>query len=963
MEKVGEINLLRGKRERKRSDGKSRREAGAASSDIADFVRLRKDEASRACRERAAKAVERASSADNTRQRIAIHREEADRQREIDAFWRRFLRKVPPQRKPHHAGAAPSKRRTGMISRRRRPLPAYAKPLIDRLGRRSIYLAMRYLSATTAGRGVARRHVRYAFKGEHVEFDESFEKLWASNVGEDEHEIASGFDMMETANRAARRNAKVVYHLIAQLPHDLSPQQRLEIVRRYCELRFGSHDLPFLAVLHEPSVEGDQRNFHAHILFSFRPMVRRGPNEWDVGQVLRRDLDNPGSMQSMRTDFAAVMTEVAQAAGKNVEYTGLSHAARGLKCRPTEHLGAHKTRAVRDGKYVAANARNARRIAVNEVIVEIERLDRRGEKLRSVHAAVPRTVASPMRASRPAFHGAKVTRTFRRRDPARYQRNRTAAAGLDIAAHDMSGKLKVPRRTVAVPSKRAFVAVVAADTTRAVITIKTRPFLETNTAPLPSSLPRSDRLLPVDTAPAIPPIQRVSVPVRQPTLVANRTMNRVKRSTIVPGPAAPTIAPPLPAALHPRPAVTLAATNVTAATIIKSSLFRSGLPVDQSAVVHSRSTAIPPVSAPDTTTNHVGVPRLATSRWAKPLVLNARSPLQRSVIAARPRLFSPALELVQVNATQEVNRSKTVVVRALPASPTVVATFNDLGSYLALIQNARQRVDVARAAQRRKTQLVEGQAKERAKLAESQTNRRSNLEETYLGAAPGGPVLRPNNSVAAHPSTGVTPGVSAQGQHVSAVPTVDAEAPVTRANPAIAEDKTESAVHADAALQPRKERSAPGMTNRVLTGETQTNNDRVQPTSSLPVPSQGIGVKPKLKTMPNHDALSNRLIVERADKLKRATRLFPETAAQSDSENFLLYLRKASIGRDPLIDLYIAAVEEARPAAHIRQLAKAVAADPVAKQCLSELRIELQRRVRRDARPQGFEQQHGVGRE
>ena len=545
MEKVGEINLLRGKRERKRSDGKSRREAGAASSDIADFVRLRKDEASRACRERAAKAVERASSADNTRQRIAIHREEADRQREIDAFWRRFLRKVPPQRKPHHAGAAPSKRRTGMISRRRRPLPAYAKPLIDRLGRRSIYLAMRYLSATTAGRGVARRLVRYAFKGEHVEFDESFEKLWASNVGEDEHEIASGFDLMETANRAARRNAKVVYHLIAQLPHDLSPQQRLEIVRRYCELRFGSHDLPFLAVLHEPSVEGDQRNFHAHILFSFRPMVRRGPNEWDVGQVLRRDLDNPGSMQSMRTDFAAVMTEVAQAAGKNVEYTGLSHAARGLKCRPTEHLGAHKTRAVRDGKYVAANARNARRIAVNEVIVEIERLDRRGEKLRSVHAAVPRTVASPMRASRPAFHGAKVTRTFRRRDPARYQRNRTAAAGLDIAAHDMSGKLKVPRRTVAVPSKRAFVAVVAADTTRAVITIKTRPFLETNTAPLPSSLPRSDRLLPVDTAPAIPPIQRVSVPVRQPTVVANRTMNRVKRSTIVPGPAAPTIAPPL----------------------------------------------------------------------------------------------------------------------------------------------------------------------------------------------------------------------------------------------------------------------------------------------------------------------------------------------------------------------------------------------------------------------------------
>ncbi|CCC05755.1 unnamed protein product [Sordaria macrospora k-hell] len=86
---------------------------------------------------------------------------------------------------------------------------------------------------------------------------------------------------------------------------DRGIERMFEIGRRFAEEQFGDRDLPFALALHPPSEDGDQRNWHLHLLFSTRPMVRTGDHEWDIGRMMRREIDNPDAFEAMRHLYAA----------------------------------------------------------------------------------------------------------------------------------------------------------------------------------------------------------------------------------------------------------------------------------------------------------------------------------------------------------------------------------------------------------------------------------------------------------------------------------------------------------------------------------------------------------------------------------------------------------------------------------------------------------------------------------
>lgn len=402
---------------------------------VAAFVRQRKDEGARAIRAGREALARKAEAISDARVRRAFERECAARDREIEGFWRRFWRRPPPQRDGvarHHAGGdakgqrspgravAVAARGQGQGQGRTRTTPrgsglqlaSYAKPVLDRQGRRGVYLSASYLSAKSASLGCARRLARYVTDLGHVEHDAMGNALTGSNVGETRTEISAAFSLVEDLNRAARANAKVVFHLIVQLPHDVTPDQRAAILRDWCEDQFGVHDLPFTWAVHTPDPEGNQRNTHGHVAVSFRPLVRTAPFTWDAAREVSAERDNPRAFRVMRERFAATMTDVCQAAGMNRVYTALSHAERGLKIKPTHHLGPHKTRLVRQGKYVAANARNRAKIARNEAMLGIERLnerqamlEQRSARVRAIHT---RSMAYPAQSRRhPARETAK----------------------------------------------------------------------------------------------------------------------------------------------------------------------------------------------------------------------------------------------------------------------------------------------------------------------------------------------------------------------------------------------------------------------------------------------------------------------------------------------------------------------------------------------------------------------------
>lgn len=355
--------------------------------DIRPFFRQRKDDAEKRRREQLELSRRKAEAISDARIRRQFEREEAERQRELEAFWRTFHRKVRMEDRvarhlPEHGRG--DRNGGGAGSHSVRPpyaLAAYSAPVMDRQGRRGVFMSSTYLSAKTSAYGSMRRLSYYVTNPESLEEIEDG-RAFFSNMGETRHEIATGMGLVEDANRAARANAKVAVTFIVQLPHDVTPKERLRILRVWCEEKLGIHDLPYVAALHKPSPDGDQRNHHGHVVTSFRPAFRTGRYEWRIAQGLRTDLDNPAMFEEFRRDFATIMTAVVQIAGKDRIYTHLSHAARGLKHKPTEKLGPQKTRDVRAGEHVPANVRNAQVIGRNEALAEIDRIDERAARRR-----------------------------------------------------------------------------------------------------------------------------------------------------------------------------------------------------------------------------------------------------------------------------------------------------------------------------------------------------------------------------------------------------------------------------------------------------------------------------------------------------------------------------------------------------------------------------------------------------
>lgn len=301
--------------------------------------------------------------------------QEADRRNR--ALWKRI--RVKPDDRPRTAIERKPEMhrstRTGWLAAASQ-LPRYSGQITDRAGRVGIFFRVRYYGHATKA-GVSRRATLYIWQGAHETDDGRI--LFMSNVGETVEEAVAALEAVELFNREAQGGAKVLFHAIANVPYQLLEMDRgiermFEIGRRFAEEQFGDRDLPFALALHPPSEDGDQRNWHLHLLFSTRPMVRTGDHEWDIGRMMRREIDNPDAFEAMRHLYAAVQTEVAQEAGLSIRYTALSNAERGLPIAPQQHLGPARTARVRRGQLDAVNERNWEKSLAGEAALLDEHL-------------------------------------------------------------------------------------------------------------------------------------------------------------------------------------------------------------------------------------------------------------------------------------------------------------------------------------------------------------------------------------------------------------------------------------------------------------------------------------------------------------------------------------------------------------------------------------------------------------
>jgi hypothetical protein len=137
----------------------------------------------------------------------------------------------------------------------------------------------------------------------------------------------------------ARKDAVPARELLLALPHELDFQQRRELVREFVKDHLVARGMIADVAMHTPGKQGDERNFHAHIMVTTRAVGPTGfgrkPPEWW----------SPKMVREWRAGWAMIQNEhLRRRLGPDApQVSHLSLAERGVDRAPTVHLGPSAT--------------------------------------------------------------------------------------------------------------------------------------------------------------------------------------------------------------------------------------------------------------------------------------------------------------------------------------------------------------------------------------------------------------------------------------------------------------------------------------------------------------------------------------------------------------------------------------------------------------------------------------------
>lgn len=200
--------------------------------------------------------------------------------------------------------------------------------------------------------GTAKRHSRYITRPEALEPLEPLTREYdlladmpeppentITNMGDNPEQMWDKLQKLET-----RQGARIQYRIIVDLPHELSPTQRQNVLKHYCRANFEALGLPYQAAIHTPPKGGDERNFHAHIIYSDRPLTENG-----FAKNKSREVNARNWLFKLRGSWAAACNHELRDAGSNTRMTASSYARLGVNKQPSQHLGQKQTYLERKG--------------------------------------------------------------------------------------------------------------------------------------------------------------------------------------------------------------------------------------------------------------------------------------------------------------------------------------------------------------------------------------------------------------------------------------------------------------------------------------------------------------------------------------------------------------------------------------------------------------------------------------
>ena len=149
-----------------------------------------------------------------------------------------------------------------------------------------------------------------------------------------------------------RKNSNVAREVLVALPHELNEAQRLELVQRITAELAQRYGTAGTAAIHAPSREGDQRNWHTHILMT----TRRVDIESGLLNEKTRELDDKKTTGPREILWIRKMCEIES----NAALVRAGHAPR-LDCRSLKDQGIERLPTIHEGPRVTAIRRKCER--------------------------------------------------------------------------------------------------------------------------------------------------------------------------------------------------------------------------------------------------------------------------------------------------------------------------------------------------------------------------------------------------------------------------------------------------------------------------------------------------------------------------------------------------------------------------------------------------------------------------
>lgn len=196
--------------------------------------------------------------------------------------------------------------------------------------------------------------------------------------------------LWNAAERAeTRRNSTLAREVELALPSFLSPEDRQRITEEYARALVERYNVAVSVAIHEPGRNGDQRNHHAHILFTTREMTPDGLGK--KTRVLDDRKTGPQEVVKLRELAAELINKSLAAVNSDIRVDHRSFKERGIDRDPTTHLGPAASQMERRGEPSDRGDINREAERSNELVAEHHALDAAIENERERIASPPKT--------------------------------------------------------------------------------------------------------------------------------------------------------------------------------------------------------------------------------------------------------------------------------------------------------------------------------------------------------------------------------------------------------------------------------------------------------------------------------------------------------------------------------------------------------------------------------------------